>query len=185
MWEEILWLLDGRKCVYFMEYLDSCVLGLDVFGEVLLFSCVYIGRIVMFCRNIEEQEKEKFDYLVCIWENELLGGMDWILEDILKFDCKFFIDNLQICLEWIFVEDSMYILIVCIGNEVFILGCVLRIVNIIVRGESMLIGKEIWLFFYSVYLILENKWQLLIRVFLWICNGVFVVGLGIEMQVYL
>lgn len=111
--------------------------------------------------------------------------MDWVLEDILKFDCKFVIDDLQICLEWILVEDSLYILIVCVGNEVFIFGCVLRIVNIFVRGESFFIGKEIWLFFYSVYLILENKWQLLIRVLFWIRNGVFVVGFGIEMQVYL
>lgn len=111
--------------------------------------------------------------------------MDWVLEDILKFDCKFVIDDLQIRLEWILVEDSLYILIVCVGNEVFIFGCVLRIVNIFVRGESFFIGKEIWLFFYSVYLILENKWQLLIRVLFWIRNGVFVVGFGIEMQVYL
>lgn len=111
--------------------------------------------------------------------------MDWVLEDILKFDCKFVIDDLQICLEWILVEDSLYILIVCVGNEVFIFGCVLRIVNIFVRGESFFIGKEIWLFFYSVYLIFENKWQLLIRVLFWIRNGVFVVGFGIEMQVYL
>lgn len=94
--------------------------------------------------------------------------MDWVLEDILKFDCKFVIDDLQICLEWILVEDSLYILIVCVGNEVFIFGCVLRIVNIFVRGESFFIGKEIWLFFYSVYLIFENKWQLLIRVLFWI-----------------
>lgn len=111
--------------------------------------------------------------------------MDWVLEDILKFDCKFVIDDLQIRLEWILVEDSLYILIVCVGNEVFIFGCVLRIVNIFVRGESFFIGKEIWLFFYSVYLIFENKWQLLIRVLFWIRNGVFVVGFGIEMQVYL
>lgn len=183
-WEETSWLSDGRKCAHSTEHSDSRVLGLDAPGEVLSLSCAYTGRIATLCRNTEEQEKEKLDYSVCIWENESSGGMDWILEDTLKLDCKFLTDNSQIRLEWTSAEDSTYILTVCIGNEAFILGCASRIANTTVRGESTSTGKETWLLLHSVHLTSENKWQLLTRALSWIRNGVLVVGLGTEMQVY-
>lgn len=67
---------------------------MDVFGEVFFLSCVYIGRIVIFCVSNFVKEKDSVDFLVCIWENELFGGMKWVLEDDFKFDCKFVFDSL-------------------------------------------------------------------------------------------
>ena len=182
VWEETSWLTDGRKCA--TEKLDGRVLGLDAPGEVLSLSCAYTGRIATLCRNSEAQGMEKADLSVCIWENESSGGMDWVLEDTLKLDCKFVTDNSQIRLEWTSAEDGSYVLTVCIGSEVFILGCASRIANTSVRGESSSTGKETWLLLHSVHLTSENKWQLLTRALSWIRNGVLVVGLGTEMQVY-
>ena len=184
VWEETSWLSYGRKCAHSMKQLDGRVLGLDAPGEVLSLSCAYTGRIATLCRKFEAQGKEKLDLSVCIWENESSGGMDWVLEDTLKLDCKFVTDNSQIRLEWTSAEDGSYILTVCIGSEVFILGCASRIANTSVRGESSSSGKETWLLLHSVHLTSENKWQLLTRALSWIRNGVLVVGLGTEMQVY-
>lgn len=184
VWEETSWLSDGRKCSYTTQQTDGQVLGLDAPGEVLSLSCAYTGRIATLCRSDTAVVKDKADLSVCIWENESSGGMDWVLEDDLKLDCKFAPDNSQIRLEWTSAEDGSYILTVCIGSEVFILGCASRIANTSVRGESSTIGKETWLLLHSIHLTSENKWQLLTRALSWIRNGVLVVGLGTEMQVY-
>ena len=184
VWEETSWLSDGRKCCHLAQKVDGRVLGLDAPGEVLSVSCAYTGRIATLCRRNAVKDPDKADLSVCIWENESTGGMDWVLEDALKLDCRFAPDNSQIRLEWTSAEDGSYILTVCIGNEVFILGCASRIANTSVRGESSTNGKETWLLLHSIHLTSENKWQLLTRALSWIRNGVLVVGLGTEMQVY-
>lgn len=184
VWEETSWLSDGRKCSHSTQKMDGRVLGLDAPGEVLSIGCAYTGRIATLCRSNAAGEKEKADLSVCIWENESSGGMDWVLEDALKLDCKFAPDNSQIRLEWTSAEDGSYILTVCIGSEVFILGCASRIANTSLRGDSSTNGKETWLLLHSIHLTSENKWQLLTRALSWIRNGILVVGLGTEMQVY-
>ena len=184
MWQETSWQSGGRKCFHLTKELDSCVLGLDAPGEVLSLSCAHTGRIATLCKKSEAQGTGKPDHSVYIWENESSGGMDWVLEDTLKLDCKFVTDDSQIRLEWTSAEDGSYVLTVCIGSEVFILGCASRIANTSVRGESSSTGKEMWLLLHSVHLTSENKWQLLTRALSWIRNGVLVVGLGTEMQVY-
>lgn len=184
VWHETSWQSDGRKCFHLMKELDSRVLGLDAPGEVLSLSCAHTGRIATLCKKSEAQGTGKPDLSVHIWENESSGGMDWVLEDTLKLDCKFVTDDSQIRLEWTSAEDGSYVLTVCIGSEVFILGCASRIANTSVRGESSSTGKEMWLLLHSVHLTSENKWQLLTRALSWIRNGVLVVGLGTEMQVY-
>lgn len=184
VWEETSWLSDGRKCSAVMQTTKGRVLGLDAPGEVLSLSCAYTGRIATLCRGKTATEKDTADLSVCIWENESSGGMDWVLEDSLKLDCSFTPDNSQIRLEWTSAEDGSHILTVCIGSEVFILGCASRIANTSVRGDSSTNGKEMWLLLHSIHLTSENKWQLLTRALSWIRNGVLVVGLGTEMQVY-
>ena len=183
VFEETSWVSFGQKCCHTTKKLDSRALGLNAPGEVLSLSCAYTGRIATLCRK-NNGEENGAELLVCIWENESSGGMDWILEDSLKLDCPFIPDNSQIRLEWTSAEDGTYILTVCIGSEVFILGCASRIANTSARGESSTIGKETWLLLHSIHLTSENKWQLLTRALSWIRNGVLVVGLGTEMQVY-
>lgn len=163
---------------------ETEVLGLHAPGEVLSLSCAYTGRIATLCKGDAKDRGVKPDLSVCIWENESSGGMKWILEDVLKLDCKFHKDDSQIRLEWICVEDGSYILTVCIGNEVFILGCASRIANTSVRGESSSSGKETWVLLHNIHLTSENEWQLLTRALSWVRNGVLVVGLGTEMQIY-
>ena len=184
VWEETSWFSDGQKWRHSTQKLDGRVLGLDAPGDVLSLSCAYTGRIATLCRRDSAKEKSKADLSICIWENESSGGMDWVLEDSLKLACPFVPDNSQIRLEWTSAEDGSYILTVCIGSEVFILGCASRIANTSVRGESSTNGKETWLLLHSIHLTSENKWQLLTRALSWIRNGVLVVGLGTEMQVY-
>ena len=183
VWEETSWLSDGRKCSGVMQT-KGRVLGLDAPGEVLSLSCAYTGRIATLCRGKTATKKHTADLSVCIWENESSGGMEWVLEDALKLDCSFAPDNSQIRLEWTSAEDGSHILTVCIGSEVFILGCASRIANTSVRGDSSTNGKETWLLLHSIHVTSENKWQLLTRALSWIRNGVLVVGLGTEMQVY-
>ncbi|XP_068740234.1 dmX-like protein 2 [Montipora capricornis] len=183
-WEETSWLRSHHKYSGRGQTTEDSTLGLDAPGEVLSLSCAYTGRIATLCASNSVKEKDSADLSVCIWENESSGGMKWVLEDDFKLDCKFAPDSSQIRLEWTSSEDGSHILTVCICSELFILARASTIANTSVRGESSTIGKETWLLLHSIHLTSENKWQLLTRALSWIRNGVLVVGLGTEMQVY-
>lgn len=184
VWEETSWLNSGGKLSSEAQTTGGSTLGLDAPGEVLSLSCAYTGRIATLCRSRNVEWEDNINLSVCIWENESSGGMKWVLEDDIKLDCKFVPDGSQIRLEWTSSEDGSHILTVCVGSEMFILARASRIANTSVQGESSTIGKETWLLLHSIHLTSENKWQLLTRALSWLRNGVLVVGLGTEMQVY-
>ncbi|EDO42278.1 predicted protein, partial [Nematostella vectensis] len=159
-------------------------LGLEAPGQVLSISCAYTGRIATLVKTTSPEGEAEDGLLVCIWENESSGGMEWVCEDTLRLSCATHPDTSQIRLEWIAVENGSYILTVCIKNEIFILGCASRISGTSTRGQTISSGNETWLLLHSVHLASENQWQLLNRALSWARNGVLVVGLGTEMQVY-
>ncbi|KAK3717892.1 hypothetical protein QZH41_014895, partial [Actinostola sp. cb2023] len=174
-WKETIWHGD-KACNQ-----DMC---LNAPGEVVSISCAYTGRLATLVKSAPEGEKGEDGLLVCVWESESSGGLDWTLEDTLKLNCNAQTDPSQVRLEWISVENGSHILTVCIQNEIFILGSASRISHLSVQGENSNLGKETWILLDSTHLASENEWQLLNRALSWARNGVLVVGLGTEMQVY-
>ena len=86
------------------------MLGLNGPGEVLSISCAYTGRIATLCRRRAEGagEPKTTDLSVCIWENESSGGRDWVLEDVLRLDCKFHEDESQVKQLWSRLWSKQY-----------------------------------------------------------------------------
>ena len=115
--------------------------GLNAPGEVLSLSCAHTGRIATLCRTsnpgtVNGLLTQNSDLVVCIFEIESSGGMEWVLEDCLKLQLSSPNDGSRVRLEWISVANSSYILTIAIGSEIFILGCATRIANSSLRGNS-------------------------------------------------
>lgn len=182
-WEETVW-QDTKQDLISIDSSNKKETSLNAPGEVISLSCAYTGRLATLVKSLTHAGETEDGLLVCVWENESSGGMNWVLEDTLRLNCNEQADASQVRLEWISVENGSHILTVCIKNEIFIVGAASRISDISMGGESSFSGKESWLLLDSTHLASENKWQLLNRALSWARNGVLVVGLGTEMQVY-